>query len=227
MRSTNDIPFETSYLELLQLTKLFILQEFAKEKKYEEKRPPPPISYETQKRTGKEESHLAKPTSEESVAPPTLEVSTCKSIEKGGATNSETDIQKLLKSICPALQLRSNPLKTLDNVLILVGTDLEEEKTLLENMAQALKNRGISATALSISSPLPNFFEAPFPKAVIAAKKLFLENDSLRALARRDENNRPFIGNSPLVVIPDIQLFLQNPPSRKQWWDQLMLFLGL
>lgn len=221
-----------SYLELVQLTEMFILEELAgargKKQKASLLPAPPQMAPQMVTTPPKKEQPIR-----EAEVPKEANF-TRDSIEKAppqktapslASPDDLSDIHKLIQMACPSIKLHLNPMKSLEDVLILIDAESAEEKCLLENMSSALKKQGFSAKIIPISDCSPSFFlNRPF-KAIVASKKLILDHSFLHPLATRDSSGQPLLCKIPLALIPDLQLLLQTPSERKKWWDHLMHLL--
>lgn len=214
--------FYENYLELVQLTQLFFLQNYVKDPLPKLASPakstptPPPI----------EKPLIAKietPPQPEIKLEPLIEKKV-PSLPKIKQESDLGDIHDLLKQHCPALKLIDPP-SPFPQVIILYAQENAQEKTLLQDMAKAIRKQGFSIELVAASQCRPASWPKGATKCIISSKALLLEATSLHPHVKREGPAVLHMNQVPLLVIPDLALLIAEPEKRREIWKKIMALL--
>lgn len=124
------------------------------------------------------------------------------------------DVLELLKEHCPKLNLIDPPQ---NKVLMLFDSEPEEEKQILNNMANALKKEGCEVEMVSLER-----FQPSSCRLFIAERSLFLKDPRFKAMSKRDEKGNLYFGGTRALVIPSLAELIAKPVLRRDLWNQIL-----
>lgn len=131
------------------------------------------------------------------------------------------EILSLLGTHCPFLQLIDPPEETLRKIFVVFDNEPQEERQILNNIANALKkeNKGVEFTSLS-GIDLQQL-ETGAIHLLIGERALFLKEPLFKKIARRDEKGQLFFGKTQAFVIPSLAELISTPVLRRELWNQI------
>jgi hypothetical protein len=209
---------QAEYQELVQLSTLYVLQQFPKKRKAHAKQQQDPLP--------KIPAAASATSSRPQLEPLPIKAQPSAEVKPKILANPESllrnddaiSILELLKTHCPSFKLLDDPHQALADVIILYDKESAEEKALLLRIADALQKQGHICLVVHIQECPVHFFQKKMCKLAIATKKLLL---TLPEMASRSSSELTSIGITPLKIIPDLQLFIDQPTRRIEWWQEL------
>lgn len=192
----------SGYLELIQLTKLFLMQETIK------KATPPIQDRVLPSSPIKTPSQVIQPQSlprkEETIQTPIPIIRKKEDL---------SEMESLIKEHLPNYKLRK---KVEAHILILTHEQTTEELKLLSNIAGALNKKGF----ITDLTPIESFTFSPHYRALIVERKALKSATHLHSKIRKEAANF-FLDQTPLFLIANLQEFLDLPATRIGWWNHL------
>ncbi|MBJ7449277.1 MAG: hypothetical protein JHC93_02835 [Parachlamydiales bacterium] len=121
--------------------------------------------------------------------------------------------------------------KKLAPVVIISSNDTPATKSFLAQVAQAITLHFypcdlIDAQEMQTKNAWQNVLEIPDKKLYIAAESAMIRYPELALVYKEKSGNKgPFLGTTPLLIVPDFALYLQQPSLKASLWSTLCYLL--
>ena len=131
----------------------------------------------------------------------------------------------------PSIQHAKKPIKkaTLP-IIILFSNESKEEQIFLKNLSQAIdKNFGKSHLISTLTIEKKNKWDdfiASQPKLIITTNQILKITPALQKNLLKENQNKLFIKKTPLMLLPEISIFLKTPVLKATLWKNLQLMLN-
>lgn len=197
---------KSAYLELVQLTQLYLLQNIPPQKK-SVKQPIPKTEPVFSPKPPKVEQKKPE------APPPVMPIEPVKTI----SPPNFKEILDLLNKHCPKVKLIGHP----NYIYLIFGEEPEHEKELLFKIAEALRKEGHLAEVIP-SSKLTERDFAQDTHLLIGSKSTFGNSSLLKRHAKVGNAGQIFIGQAKALVIPSLSDLISHPATRRTLWNEIL-----
>lgn len=205
----------TPYLELLQLTKLFLLRKKGKSTHQRLQKKKPPTPHEMPLKIIVEETTTLPPPS---IVSPEALVSTSMPQAPNQVANQAPEMLALLKEYLPHLRLKP---PSAPRCLLLFDTHRIEESAWMEKVAKAIEKQGHGAALTPAATCTVSQIEGCM--VILATKEGFLTARSLHPYTQRDAKTRTLhVQGVPAIIVTDLVQAQNSPDYQQRLWKQLL-----